>query len=478
MIDKLYCSLFSDTTDFCNLGDRRTRFFILDEISRLNYQRLKIIILIPLLLGLGTLYSLITEMHISGRVLDNIHEVLIIIRVTAFAVIAAFLFFGNEKKRRKVHLSIFAWILLIISLTSSTLDLATVMKLILDIFLLNLFLFLPPRLALIANSSIFVSFVFFRFYNSVPAGTLAVEAGFSMMFPLIGIFFLIITMVSFLGYHEYRDIIRQIYLRKTSIDRLRIIKAQKEELEKMTRNRDRVDQILRHDLKSPLNGIIGTAKLLLNGDIEEGRDELLSMIEQSGFKILHMIDNSLDQYQMEDGTYHLRVEPVDIVKVLEELRGEFASQLTLKELSLDYVFPPDISGQESIVEGEELKLASMLSNLLKNAVEAAPRGSSVQVTLKVERAQDRVNMDIHNMGSIPEEIRPNFFQRYITSGKQHGTGLGTYSAKLIVDVHGGEISFASSEEEGTHLYISLPRRQSPGLPSGDTVRKKITPNIA
>ncbi|HDQ15263.1 MAG TPA: hypothetical protein ENN41_10675, partial [Sediminispirochaeta sp.] len=229
MIDKLYCSLFSDTTDFCNLGDRRTRFFILDEISRLNYQRLKIIILIPLLLGLGTLYSLITEMHISGRVLDNIHEVLIIIRVTAFAVIAAFLFFGNEKKRRKVHLSIFAWILLIISLTSSTLDLATVMKLILDIFLLNLFLFLPPRLALIANSSIFVSFVFFRFYNSVPAGTLAVEAGFSMMFPLIGIFFLIITMVSFLGYHEYRDIIRQIYLRKTSIDRLRIIKAQKEE---------------------------------------------------------------------------------------------------------------------------------------------------------------------------------------------------------------------------------------------------------
>ncbi|HDQ13560.1 MAG TPA: HAMP domain-containing histidine kinase, partial [Sediminispirochaeta sp.] len=271
---------------------------------------------------------------------------------------------------------------------------------------------------------------------------------------------------------------RQIYLRKTSIDRLRIIKAQKEELEKMTRNRDRVDQILRHDLKSPLNGIIGTAKLLLNGDIEEGRDELLSMIEQSGFKILHMIDNSLDQYQMEDGTYHLRVEPVDIVKVLEELRGEFASQLTLKELSLDYVFPPDISGQESIVEGEELKLASMLSNLLKNAVEAAPRGSSVQVTLTVDRAQDRVNMDIHNMGSIPEEIRTNFFQRYITSGKQHGTGLGTYSAKLIVDVHGGEISFASSEEEGTHLYISLPRRQSPELPSGDTVRKKITPNIA
>ncbi|PRP66440.1 ATP-binding protein [Nonlabens agnitus] len=60
------------------------------------------------------------------------------------------------------------------------------------------------------------------------------------------------------------------------------------------------------------------------------------------------------------------------------------------------------------------------------------------------------------MGMIPEEIQPTFFEKYTTSGKDRGTGLGTYIAKMIAGFHGGNISFISSKEQGTTLFVVLP----------------------
>jgi signal transduction histidine kinase len=69
---------------------------------------------------------------------------------------------------------------------------------------------------------------------------------------------------------------------------------------------------------------------------------------------------------------------------------------------------------------------------------------------------ERVAVDIHNFGVVPEEIRANFFSKYVTFGKKGGTGLGTFSAKLITDTLGGEISFTTSEEMGTTVTVVLP----------------------
>ncbi len=66
---------------------------------------------------------------------------------------------------------------------------------------------------------------------------------------------------------------------------------------------------------------------------------------------------------------------------------------------------------------------------------------------------------IHNFGVIPKEIRERFFERYVTSRKQGGTGVGTYSALLIAKTHGGDITFTSSEDKGTQLIITLPKNK-------------------
>ena len=65
-------------------------------------------------------------------------------------------------------------------------------------------------------------------------------------------------------------------------------------------------------------------------------------------------------------------------------------------------------------------------------------------------------IDIHNKGVIPEDIRMRLFDPYTTSGKKGGTGLGTYSALLVVRSHQGDIHFTTSQKEGTHMVVELP----------------------
>jgi signal transduction histidine kinase len=86
-------------------------------------------------------------------------------------------------------------------------------------------------------------------------------------------------------------------------------------------------------------------------------------------------------------------------------------------------------------------------------VEASPRGEPV--TIRVVRA-GAVRVAIHNSGVVPLSIRDRFFEKYVTHGKKNGTGLGTYSAKLLAEVQGWSISMRTAEGTGTFLTVAIP----------------------
>jgi signal transduction histidine kinase len=113
---------------------------------------------------------------------------------------------------------------------------------------------------------------------------------------------------------------------------------------------------------------------------------------------------------------------------------------------------------EFLIAGEETLLETMFTNLIKNAIEASPEGGTVTVSMNTIEMQGQPFhlIDIHNLGVIPMDIRENFFEPYTTSGKASGTGLGTHSALLVARTHKGDINFTTSEQEGTHLLVSLP----------------------
>lgn len=218
-----------------------------------------------------------------------------------------------------------------------------------------------------------------------------------------------------------------------------------------------MERIIRHDLKSPLNGIIGGSRILLDSGELSGRyRELLEALYESAQSVLRMVDRSLDLYKMEEGTYILRPEEFDICRVFKMIDGRWKDFRRDYDLKLDFVVEgrPMAEDTSFNIRAERQSMETLLSNLIDNALDASPKGGTVRVDVTTESGN--VIFDIHNPGTIPPEIRDKFFERYATYGKNHGTGLGTYSALLIARAHGGTIHFTSDEKEGTHLLVKIP----------------------
>lgn len=218
-----------------------------------------------------------------------------------------------------------------------------------------------------------------------------------------------------------------------------------------------VERMVRHDLKSPLLGIGGLSKLLLKEDLPHKQREYVDAIYHSGQKLLQMINNSMALFKMEEESYVLHPVEFDLVRMFRALHEEFLPSAESKSLRFGYFLDglPLAWTDTRHVFGEQVLLESLFANLLQNAVEAAPEGT--RITIAISSGEQTHEVDIHNQGAIPESIRANFFDRYATCGKKYGTGIGTYSAMLIARTHNGRIRFTTSEEEGTHLIVSLPR---------------------
>ncbi|MCP4398408.1 MAG: response regulator [bacterium] len=237
------------------------------------------------------------------------------------------------------------------------------------------------------------------------------------------------------------------------------IEEQNRELLEAAKLHADVERITRHDLKVPLTAIIGFPEIIrMYGNLNEKQVDCLRKIKDSGCRMLNMINLSLDLFKIEKGLYQLQPVPVNIVHVIDNLTAEIELLLQSGSLTLKVVLDDKLvgDGDTFTILGEELLCYSMLANLLKNALEASPKDGCVTVSL--DGNAEMAIIRIHNQGAVHEQIQDKFFEKYITSGKEmEGTGLGTYSAKLIAEIQTGSISMTTSEREGTIVTIRLPK---------------------
>ena len=223
------------------------------------------------------------------------------------------------------------------------------------------------------------------------------------------------------------------------------------------RIRNDMEKIIRHDLKNPLNGVLGFSQLLLeDGQLGEMEREWVSFIRDSGNLMLSMMNHFLDIYKMEAGSYIPEIQNTNLIKILERLNKEFHKFKT--DQLIDIIYLSDGSSikwdDDLIIPGEEVHLETLFKNLIKNALEASPRGGIVH--FQIFKNEESFEIHILNKGMIPQEIQECFFHRFSTCGKPGGKGLGTYNAKLIAQAHKGDITFTTSEEKGTELVVTLP----------------------
>ncbi|MDH5680244.1 MAG: ATP-binding protein [Spirochaetota bacterium] len=224
-----------------------------------------------------------------------------------------------------------------------------------------------------------------------------------------------------------------------------------------------MEHIVRHDLKNQFHTIRGFTDLIktkFHSLTEENLNQYLTHITSCVKRAEEMIHKSIDLYKMEIGHYQMNPAQFDLMSIFKKMHDSFDSAQKAKSINMVYLLNDEKLDwdQPFLFKGEENYIETMFYNLLQNAVQASPNNNDI--TIKINEHPDEANphieVDIHNAGVIPENIRDSFFERYVTSGKDMGIGLGTYSALMVARAHGGNIHFTSSEENGTHLIVILP----------------------
>ena len=223
--------------------------------------------------------------------------------------------------------------------------------------------------------------------------------------------------------------------------------------------RQKLERKIRHDLKSPINGIVGFSDMMLaDGSLSAEQTRQVKIMLDCGHKALRMINLSSGLFHMEQGTYHLEPHTFDLLPIIHHFQTDFSSLLRIKKISLKIQLHGRIASKEDsfFVHGEATLCHAMLTNLIKNAIEASEKDQTVTISLKDAGKFGVVR--IHNQGAVPKTIRDRFFEKHVIADKKPGTGLGVYSAKLIAETQGGEIRMRTSSVKGTEIAVSIPIR--------------------
>lgn len=218
-----------------------------------------------------------------------------------------------------------------------------------------------------------------------------------------------------------------------------------------------IEGVIQHDLRSPACNAVNVATLLLEGnDLNNQQRQLLALLNNAGRQMLDTLDRTLDMHKIETGQYRAYPKTFNcipvILEIVQNLRNTPQHRHTSMQVLLNGApLPEKVSFPCS---GQVELLRSSLFNLMKNAAEASPKGSTVIVNLISGRD---CHIEIRNQGVVPVPIRDRFFDKYSTAGKSYGTGLGTYSARKMIEAQGGTLEMRTSDESNeTVLTIHLP----------------------
>jgi two-component system sensor histidine kinase/response regulator len=233
------------------------------------------------------------------------------------------------------------------------------------------------------------------------------------------------------------------------------LQADYDSMQEAARLREDVEHITRHDLKGSLAGVLGLVQSLAQDSrLSPDLTAQLRLTEQTTLQVLDMINLSSELYKIETGRFTLQAQPVKLAEVLHRLveiaNSTYADKPVVVALQSDS--PPDAPPPQAL--GDAMLCYSLFQNLIKNACEASPAQGRVQVALK---GGNPLQVLIHNQGAVPAEIQERFFHKFVTHGKPGGTGLGTYSAKLLATAQGGDVALDVSDPQGTSITVTLPR---------------------
>ncbi|HCU84989.1 ATP-binding protein [Methylophilus sp. UBA6697] len=239
-------------------------------------------------------------------------------------------------------------------------------------------------------------------------------------------------------------------------------------LEKATKEADQASEAktnflsnISHEMRTPLNGIIGASELIAQTKLDSKQSELLKMVGTSASSLKKLINDVLDISKIEKGKVELEEITFFLPDLIQRLHLMFQIEVERKQLWLRFHLDPLV---ERHYVGSMHHIEQVLTNLIANAIKFTQHGGVDVVVSVVQGHADmsKLSFRIRDTGiGIKSDALPLIFDSFTQADssitrRYGGTGLGTSIAKQLVEVMGGKISVASQENVGTTFVVSLP----------------------
>ncbi|NNE18088.1 MAG: response regulator [Myxococcales bacterium] len=214
-----------------------------------------------------------------------------------------------------------------------------------------------------------------------------------------------------------------------------------------------------HEVRTPMNGVLGLSALLLDTDLEEKQKKMIGAIRESADALVGIVDEILDFSQLQKGQVELDHAPFEMRAVIDGVVDLMRPRAEAKGIRLESE-TTEITSQR--FQGDSGRIRQVLLNLVNNAIKFTDSGS-VQVRAElVDRAERaRVRLSVLDTGiGIPEGLLEGIFTRHQRSNSgsnriARGNGLGLAISKHLVELMGGELGVSSTVDEGTCFWAEL-----------------------
>ena len=242
-----------------------------------------------------------------------------------------------------------------------------------------------------------------------------------------------------------------------------------EELKYRDKLKDEFIHVAAHELKTPIQPILGLSELLRDRGTDIVKDEeILDIIIRNSKRLLKLTEDVLDVAKIESGNLTLKKENFNLKEMALEILSDFNQKIIESKKDIQLIYEPDDETNDIIINADRNRLYQVLSNLLNNALNFTNKGS---ITIIVKRKRgtrngndnDEVLIRIKDTGiGICQEMIPKLFTKFATKSIAGGTGLGLFISKNIVEMHGGKIWATNNnvdneiESKGSTFAFTLP----------------------
>ncbi|MFA5815864.1 MAG: response regulator [Bacteroidales bacterium] len=218
-----------------------------------------------------------------------------------------------------------------------------------------------------------------------------------------------------------------------------------------------------HEIRTPMNGILGFAELLKESDLTgEEQQNYIRVIEKSGARMLHIINEIIDISKIQSGQMEVTISETNINEQIEYIYTFFKPEIEGKGMQLS--FKNSLPAKEAIIKTDHEKILAILTNLVKNAIKYSEKGS---IEFGYNKKGEYLEFFVKDTGiGIAEDRQAAIFDRFVQADitdKQalQGAGLGLSIAKAYVEMLGGKLWVESEKGKGSIFYFTIPCHAEP-----------------